>query len=55
MFRDFFLFKKDFPLIPKNQEEYCTLLPQLVKSLGIETNELRPDQRIIDYCYWKQQ
>ena len=24
---------KDFPLIPKNQEEYCTLLPAIVRSL----------------------
>lgn len=36
---------KDFPLIPKNQEEYCSLLPSIVRSLGIETNELSP-QRI---------
>ena len=37
---------KDFPLIPKNQEEYCSLLPSIVRSLGIETNELTPEQRI---------
>ena len=32
--------RKNFPLAPKNQEEYCTLLSSLVKSLGIEVNEL---------------
>lgn len=37
---------KDFPLLPKNQEEYCSLLPSIVRSLGIETNELTPEQRI---------
>ncbi|MCQ2738943.1 MAG: HD domain-containing protein, partial [bacterium] len=37
---------KDFPLIPKNQEEYCSLLPSIVRSLGIETSPLTPEQRI---------
>ena len=37
---------QDFPLIPRNQEEYCSLLPSIVRSLGIETNELTPEQRI---------
>ena len=32
--------KKLFPLIPINQEEYCSMLPALVRSIGIETNEL---------------
>ena len=36
--------KENFPLIPKNAEEYCTLLPSLVKSLGIETNEISVSQ-----------
>jgi hypothetical protein len=36
--------KKQFPLIPTNQEEYCALLPALVKSLGIETNPLTEDE-----------
>jgi hypothetical protein len=36
--------KKQFPLIPTNQEEYCALLPALVKSLGIETNPLTKDE-----------
>ena len=32
--------KEMFPLLPKNQEEYCALLPSIVRSLGIETNTL---------------
>ena len=31
-------------LIPKNQEEYCELLPSLVRSLGIATNKLSAEQ-----------
>lgn len=33
-----------FPLIPKTQEEYCELLPALVRSMGIETNPLSTAQ-----------
>lgn len=33
-------FKSIFPLLPKNQEEYCALLPAIVSSLGIETKPL---------------
>ncbi|MCD8025038.1 MAG: HD domain-containing protein [Candidatus Gastranaerophilales bacterium] len=29
-----------FPLLPKNQEEYCALLPSIVRSTGIKTNTL---------------
>ena len=29
-----------FPLLPKNKEEYCSLLQSLCKSIGIETNVL---------------
>lgn len=36
--------KSDFPLLPANQEEYCSLLPSLVRSLGIETNVLTDKQ-----------
>lgn len=36
--------KKYFPLIPTSQEEYCNLLPALVRSLGIETNTLTPEK-----------
>lgn len=32
--------KEMFPLLPKNQEEYCTLLPSIAKSLDIKTNTL---------------
>ncbi len=35
---------KDFPLIPNNQERYCEVLPALVRSLGIETNQLSKKQ-----------
>lgn len=35
---------KDFPLIPRNQEQYCELLPSLVRSLGIETVKLSPQR-----------
>lgn len=34
----------DFPLVPNNQEEYCKVLPALVHSLGIETNQLSEKQ-----------
>ena len=36
--------KKYMPLIPTSQEEYCSLLPALVKSIGIETKELSEAQ-----------
>lgn len=36
--------KKDFPLIPTSQEEYCNILPSLVRSLGIETNTLTTEK-----------
>ena len=32
------------PLIPTTQEEYCELLPSLVRSLGVETNKLSAEQ-----------
>ena len=32
------------PLIPTTQEEYCELLPSLVRSLGVETNKLSTEQ-----------
>ena len=32
--------KKMFPLIPRSLEEYCSLLPAIVHSLGIETESL---------------
>ena len=33
-----------FPLLPKTQKEYCDLLPSIVRSMGIETNVLTPNQ-----------
>lgn len=36
--------KKAFPIIPTNREDYCSLLPAIVRSLGIETNILNPEQ-----------
>ncbi len=36
--------KKYFPLIPTNQKEYCSILPQLVKSIGIEVKELSEEE-----------
>ena len=36
--------EKLFPLVPRNLDEYCTLLPAIVRSLGIETNALQPEQ-----------
>ena len=36
--------KKFYPLVPTTQEEYCSLLPKLVKSLGIETQELTEEE-----------
>lgn len=36
--------KENFPLIPTNQEDYCRILPAIVRSIGIETNELNENQ-----------
>lgn len=36
--------KQAFPLIPSNKEEYCLLLQNLSKSIGIETSELTVEQ-----------
>ncbi|MCD7779789.1 MAG: hypothetical protein LUH05_03875 [Candidatus Gastranaerophilales bacterium] len=33
-----------FPMLPKNQEEYCALLPSIVRSIGIETNTLADEK-----------
>ncbi len=38
------IIREYFPLLPKNQEEYSALLPELVKSMGIETNALTSKQ-----------
>ena len=36
--------QKMFPILPTNREAYCSLLPSLVRSLGIETKTLTPNQ-----------
>lgn len=36
--------KQMFSLVPKNAREYCSLLPALVRSMGIETKSLNPAQ-----------
>lgn len=36
--------KQLFPLIPSNKEEYCSILKTLCKSIGIQTNDLTPQQ-----------
>ncbi|MGN1152394.1 MAG: hypothetical protein ACI4S3_00035 [Candidatus Gastranaerophilaceae bacterium] len=38
------LVKENFPLIPNTQEEYCSILPTIVRSIGIETNDLNEKQ-----------
>lgn len=38
--------KEKFPLIPTDVDQYCGLMRATVKSLGIETNPLTPEQRI---------
>ena len=40
---------KDFPLIPRNQEESCTLLPALVRSLGVDVTPLRPEIKVENF------
>ena len=38
--------KQMFPIIPTDVDQYCGLMRATVKSLGIETNPLTPEQRI---------
>ncbi len=38
--------KKPFPLLPRNREEYCSFVPELVKSLGIETKPLSAKEHV---------
>lgn len=37
-------YKQEFPLLPQSKEEYCSLLPTLVKSLGIDVKPLTETQ-----------
>ena len=41
--------REDFPLLPKDKESYCELLPAIVRSLGIETNILTTEQTVQFY------
>ena len=34
-----------YPLVPKNKEEYCTLLPTLTKAIGINTKPLSNEEK----------
>ena len=44
MFNSSGTIRKYFPILPKTKEEYCALLPAVVRSLGIETNPLENDK-----------
>ncbi|MCD7879970.1 MAG: HD domain-containing protein [Candidatus Gastranaerophilales bacterium] len=44
LFRENANMRKLFPMLPKNQEEYCALLPSIVRSIGIETNTLSDEE-----------
>ena len=40
--------KTYYPLIPTTADEYCSTLPEIVKSIGIETNDLS-DEKIVEF------
>ena len=41
--------KKDFPLIPTDRDTYCSLLPSIVKSLGVDIRTIEPPSRIREF------
>ena len=41
--------KKAFPLIPTDRETYCSLLPSIVKSLGVDIRTIEPPSRIKEF------
>ena len=41
--------KQDFPLIPTDRETYCSLLPAIVKSLGVDIRKIEPPSRIKEF------
>ena len=41
--------KKHFPLIPTDSETYCSLLPAIVKSLGVDIRTIEPPERITEF------
>ena len=44
LFRTTEVLNKYFPLVPQQQEEYCTFLPELVNSIGVETKPITQSQ-----------
>ena len=41
--------KKAFPLIPTDRDTYCSLLPSIVKSLGVDIRTIEPPSRIKEF------
>ena len=41
--------KKMFPLLPTDKDSYCSLLPSLVKSLGVDIRTIEPPERIQEF------
>ena len=41
--------RKDFPLLPADRETYCSLLPAIVKSLGVDIRTIEPPSRIKEF------
>ncbi len=41
--------KKAFPLIPTDKDTYCSLLPAIVKSLGVDIRTIEPPSRIKEF------
>lgn len=39
----------DFPLIPRNQDQYCTLLFALIRSLGGDVTPLKPETKVANF------
>ncbi len=42
--------RKYFPLLPSSQEEYCSLLPEIINSSGIETKKLEENKINLFYA-----
>ena len=41
--------KKMFPLLPTDTETYCSLLPSIVKSIGVDIRTIEPPERIEEF------
>ena len=37
--------KEDYPLVPRNNEEYCTILPKLAQSIGINIEPITEEEK----------